>query len=83
MGGLECHIGSMNPKIEIKAWIVPVWTTNEPPMAFCWIAGYGDPNEAKEAVRRKVGTADIGDPSPVSNPTADKLGVRSGEAWLL
>lgn len=74
----------MNPKIEIKAWIVPVWTTNDPPMAFCWIAGYGDPTEGQEAIRRKIGAgSEIGSPSPVINATADKLGVRPGDTWLL
>jgi hypothetical protein len=77
------NIDGMNPKVEIKAWIVPVWTTNDPPMAFCWIAGYGDPIEAQEAVRRRIGMADIREPSPVSNMTADALGVRPGDAWLL
>ena len=57
----------MNPKIEIEAWIVPVWTTNDPPMAFCWIAGCSDPAEAQDAIRRKIGTgSEIGSPSPVA-----------------
>lgn len=78
----------MLPKIAIKAWIVPVWTSGEggeTPMPFCYIAGYSEPDDAVEAVRLKSGVASklIGAPSPVSTPTADALDVKPGTVTLL
>jgi hypothetical protein len=78
----------MLPKIVLKAWIVPVWTSGEggeAPMPFCYIAGYSERDDAVEAVRLKSGVASelIGAPSPVSNLTAEALGVKPGTVMFL
>jgi hypothetical protein len=73
----------------IRAWIVPVWTARlggGEPMLVCYIAGFNDHHDAVEAVRKHIGVDDgdeIRDPSAVSNGTAEVLGVKPGEVWML
>jgi hypothetical protein len=72
-----------------KAHIVPVWTERmggDRPMLVCYIAGYGDPAEAREAVRHHIKALegdDVREPSPVSDATADYLKVKPGDVWML
>lgn len=72
-----------------KACIVPVWTSRlglGPPMIVNYIAGYSDPTDAKEAVQKHIGSGEgdvIKEPSQISDATADSLGVRSGDVWML
>jgi hypothetical protein len=72
-----------------RAWIVPVWTTRlggGRPMLVCYIAGCSEPFEAQEAVKRHIEGLEGGDvrePSPVSDATANALGVRDGIVWML
>lgn len=55
-------------------------------MLVSYIAGYSDPFEAQEAVKRHIEGLegdDVREPSPVSDATASALGVRDGIVWML
>ena len=55
-------------------------------MLVCYIAGFGDPDEAREAVKAYIRAAegdDVREPSPTSDATAEALKVQSGAVWML
>ena len=55
-------------------------------MLVCYVAGYRDPAEAIAAVTQHIVALEgdeLGEPSPVSDGTADALGVRDGNVWML
>lgn len=72
-----------------KAHIVPVWTVRlggGSRMLVCYIAGYGDPGAAQEAVRRYIEALEgdkVGTPSPVQDTTAAALNVNPGDVRML
>jgi len=72
-----------------KAWIVPVWTGRHGGGEAMWvnyIAGFSDPLQAREAVRRHVVTVagdDVKEPSALSDAMADSLQVRLSEVRTL
>lgn len=86
---VKCHVGRMTSDKTPRAWIVPVRTARlggGQPMTVCYIAGYSEASDAREAVRQFIEASegdDIGEPSPIYDKTADALDVRQGSVWML
>jgi hypothetical protein len=68
----------------LKAWIVPVWIKGADSLV-CYVAGFADPNEATEEVRRLINLEgeEARDPISISGETARELGVRAGTVRML
>jgi len=79
----------MKDQIKPKAWIVPVWTKRlggGQPALTMYIAGFSEPNDAVEAVKRHIRALegdDVQEPAPVSDATAQALGVSPSSVRML
>jgi hypothetical protein len=55
------------------------------PMFVCYVAGFPDPNEAREAVRKHIEALDgddVRDPAALSDGTVKALGINPGDVWM-
>jgi hypothetical protein len=55
-------------------------------MLVCYVAGFGVPAEAREAVKRAIGALegdDVREAAAISDATADAMKVKPGDVWML